>query len=265
MTTPIAKTPFKLVPATPADVDAIADIAGDAFKTDSHTLMKAIWKGENNHRDGTREDLPRLFSNPKLDIIVARKGIDGTGEILGSIIWMKRDYPENEAPKTDNDSAEISVPSATTTTATAVFPPPPPPVSPSSPSSPLTISELEQTTNNAMTHYMNHLMPPGTKCRIIYGMNVAPAYQSQGIGSALLKWGTDKADQEGVFCWVSSSMGGWPAYAKSGFVEIGRLELTLDDYAQGVKWRVKNHEGEETEQDWGVYIWRWMKRDPKLE
>ncbi|KAF9173743.1 hypothetical protein BGX21_010228 [Mortierella sp. AD011] len=264
MTTPTAKTPFKLVPATPTDIDAIAQIAGDAFQTDSHTLMKAIWKGENNHQDGTRESLPDLLSNPKMDVIVARKGSDGTGEVIGSIIWVKIGY-ENQTPKTDNDSAEKPVPSTATTTTTAAFPPPPPPVPASSPTSPLTISELEQTTNNAMTHYMKHLMPPGTKCRIIYGVNVAPAYQGQGVGSALLKWGTDKADQDGVFCWVSSSMGAWPTYAKAGFVEVGRLELTLDDYAQGVKWNVKNDEGEETEQDWGVYIWRWMKRDPKLE
>ncbi|KAF9200364.1 hypothetical protein BGZ49_009421 [Haplosporangium sp. Z 27] len=258
MATSTTKTPFKLVPATRDDVDAIAQISGDAFETDSHTLMKAIWKGKDDHRNGSKTHLSELFDLKKVDVIVARKGIDGEGEVIGCIIWVRRGYPEDE-PTTTGDSKEIPTPSTTRVTP---FPPPPPPVLPPTPSSPLTIKELEQTTNNAMKHYMDLLMPPGTKCRFIYGLNVAPAYQGQGIGTALLRWGTEKADQDGVFCWVSSSMGAVPAYAKSGFVEVGRLELKLDDYAQGFKWKVTDDEGQVKEQEWGTYVWNWMKRDP---
>ncbi|KAF9106042.1 hypothetical protein BGX27_009341 [Mortierella sp. AM989] len=257
------KTPFKLVPATLDDIDAIAEISGDAFKSDSHTLMKAVWRGENHHRDGTKVGMEGLFNNPRLDVIVARKGIDGSGEVLGSIIWARKGYPEDEVPRTDEHTTEIPVVPAPITTTITTLPPPPSPVPAPVPSSPLTISELEQTTNNAMTHYVGYLMPPGAKCRFIYSMNVAPAYQSQGIGSALMKWGTDKADQEVVFCWVSSSMEGTPAYEKAGFVEVGKLELKLDDYAQGVRRKVKSNDGVETEEEWGMYIWRWMKRTPK--
>ncbi|KAF9435828.1 hypothetical protein BGZ76_005431 [Entomortierella beljakovae] len=252
---------FKLVKATPNDVDAIAQISGDAFRTDSHTLLKAVWKGEHNHRDGTKEWISGLFDNPKFDIIVAREGIDGTGKVVGSIIWAKSGYPQAISPGTGTENMDQPPenPSQSVLNSTATLPPPPPPVQPSTPSSPLSIVELEQTTNAAMTHYMDHLMPPGTKCRIICGISIPPEYQSKGIGSALLKWGTDQADQDGVFCCVSSSMSGWPAFAKGGFVEVGRLELNLDDYAQGVKWKKDNNE----ETDWGVYIWRWMKRVPK--
>jgi GNAT superfamily N-acetyltransferase len=105
-----------------------------------------------------------------------------------------------------------------------------------------------------MSHYVAHLVPEGTACRYIVMMSVAPAYQGLGVGSALLKWGTEKADADGVFCWVSSSMGGYLVFEKAGFVEVGRQALVLDHYAQGVK----TAEGGE----WGVYVWRWMRRDP---
>ncbi|KAI1317113.1 hypothetical protein EDD11_009000 [Mortierella claussenii] len=246
-----ARTSYKLVPATEADIDAIAEISGDAFLNDSHTLLQAIWKGDNFHRDGSRDRLVDLLNNKKVDIIVAREGLDGSGKVLGSISWVRTGYPQDEPPKTESDGkddvkdkdAKSRLALASETTA---LPPAPAPVQPADPNTPLTIVELGQTTNNAMTHFVDHLMPPGAQCRFICGLNVAPAYQSQGIGSALMKWGTDKADQEGVYSWVSSSMDGTPAYEKAGFREVGKLELKLDDYAQGVKRKVRSEDAAHT-------------------
>jgi len=250
-----ARTPFCIVPATVDDLDVLAQLSGDAFLNDTHTLLKAHWLGNNSHRDETKEDLARLLTNERVDMLVARKSEDGAGEIIGSIVWVKVGYPKNDG--SDAPARPMFTSKATT------LPPPPAPVPPPFPDSPLTIAELAKTTSNAMTHYIDHLMPPGTQCRLINRMNVAPGYQGQGIGSALIKWGTDKADADGVFCWVSSSMDGYHVYAKAGFVEVGRQELCLDDYAQGVKRRVLGDDGKEVEEDWGVYVWRWMRRDPK--
>jgi hypothetical protein len=41
-------------------------------------------------------------------------------------------------------------------------------------------------------------------------------------------------------------MAGYPAFRKAGFKEMGRLEVNLHDYAEGVKW-VKDGK----EEDWG--------------
>ncbi|KAG0346233.1 hypothetical protein BG004_002132 [Podila humilis] len=252
--TSTSATPFMLVPATEHDIDAIAEISGDSFLDDTNTLLKAVWKGDNFHRHGFKEYLHDLIVHPKSNIIVAREGLDGSGKVLGSIIWMKRGYPEDgSAPSTPD--------MPTTTTTTASFPCPPAPVQPPSPDSPLTVTELEKTSDNAMQHYVSLLMPTETVCRFICGLSVAPAHQGRGIGSALIKWGTDKADEEGVFCWVSSSMGAVPAYAKAGFKEVGKLQLTLDDYAQGRSRQVVGVSGEIVEEPWGDYVWRWMRRD----
>ncbi|OAQ22137.1 acyl-CoA N-acyltransferase [Linnemannia elongata AG-77] len=232
--TPRTKTPFKVVPATVEDADAMADISGDAFWDDSHTLLQAVWKGKDWHREGSKEYLPSLFTNPRVDIRVARKGLEGEGEVIGFIMLAKRGYPNPDATP-EEEAARAPE------------------------GEKLTIKELGATTNQAMNHYCDLLMPVGCQCRVIHGWNVAPAYQGQGVGSALMKWVTDIVDEDQVYCWVSSSMGAMQAYAKAGFVEVGRLELKLDDYAQGIKW--KQEDG--SEKEWGTYFWPYMRRDPK--
>ncbi|KAG0319652.1 hypothetical protein BGZ99_004983 [Dissophora globulifera] len=109
-----------------------------------------------------------------------------------------------------------------------------------------------------MIHYVAPIRHSGVKYQYIGGLKVAPACQGQGVGSTLMKWSTDKADEEAVYSWVSSSMDGHNVYARAGFMEVGRQELRLNDYAQEVRRKVENEDGEEVEQeqDWGVYIWR---------
>ena len=255
---PRTKAAFKIVPATVADVDAMADISGDAFMDDSHTLLKGIWKGKDFHREGSREHLASVFTNPRFDVRVARKGLEGEGEVIGFIMFVKREYPNPDASPEEEAARVAARDALPKRTEKDMLPPPPAPVQ-APEGQVLTIKELEETSSQAMSYYCEILMPKGAQCRIIYGCCVAPAYQGQGVGSALMKWATDLADQDQVYSWVSSSMGALGAYAKAGYVEVGRLELRLDDYAQGVKW--KQEDG--SEKEWGTYFWPYMRRDPK--
>ena len=43
---------------------------------------------------------------------------------------------------------------------------------------------------------------------------VDPIYQVRGVGSALIRYGTGIADQEGVYCWVHASEAGWSVFEK---------------------------------------------------
>jgi predicted N-acetyltransferase YhbS len=47
---------------------------------------------------------------------------------------------------------------------------------------------------------------------------VSPNAQRLGAGSALVKWGCDRADQDGLPIFVSGSLVAAPLYAKFGFV-----------------------------------------------
>ncbi|KAI2784424.1 hypothetical protein F4815DRAFT_455718 [Daldinia loculata] len=45
------------------------------------------------------------------------------------------------------------------------------------------------------------------------------AFQKRGYGTALVKWGTDLADQLGVECYLDASPAGKPLYEANGYVE----------------------------------------------
>ncbi len=79
------------------------------------------------------------------------------------------------------------------------------------------------------------------------------------MGSAFIKWGTDKADEDDVRCWVHASEAGWPAFKKAGFEVVGTLELDLDQYASEQR---KFADGR-PEEKWGKYAFRYMQREPR--
>jgi hypothetical protein len=51
-------------------------------------------------------------------------------------------------------------------------------------------------------------------------------YRRRGAATALVKWGTQKADEEGVPCRVEASPMGRPVYRSCGFVDIKPWEVT---------------------------------------
>lgn len=65
----------------------------------------------------------------------------------------------------------------------------------------------------------------------------SPAYQRRGIGASLIQYGLEKADKEGVPCYLTASPMGAPLYKKVGFEEVGRVEVELEQFGgeKGVK------------------------------
>ncbi|CAJ2506491.1 Uu.00g006210.m01.CDS01 [Anthostomella pinea] len=54
---------------------------------------------------------------------------------------------------------------------------------------------------------------------------IDPEYQRRGVGVALVRWGTDKADELGVEAVVESSVYGKGLYEKNGFVFVKDVEV----------------------------------------
>lgn len=139
------------------------------------------------------------------------------------------------------------------------------------------ILALETLTNNTMTFWSSHFSTPSSfpsptssssspttsqPHLILIALTIHPLHQSHGIGTSLINWGTRIADAHGVFCWVSSSDGGYPVFEKAGFREVGRLAVELDEFAVGIDGeRIRNPDAEGGDGRWGMYTWRWMKRD----
>jgi GNAT superfamily N-acetyltransferase len=244
---------FSLHPATISDAAVLAQISDASFSTDSHTRLKALYKGPDDFRNGMNEAISSWTTNPKCSVVKAVD--DESGEILGWICWAKRGFEDDKTqePSQESQAEEVAAAEAETAESKAQD-------HESGQHSeevaaleerPL-VDQLGDLTNASMEEWQARLMPPGTKCMFIVAISVLPAHQGRGVGSALIRWGTAQADQESVFCWVHSSHGGWKAFAKQGFVEVGKLVVDLDDFAD---------DGHREDADgWGEYIFRYMKR-----
>jgi GNAT superfamily N-acetyltransferase len=82
------------------------------------------------------------------------------------------------------------------------------------------MKRLEGITNGSMNEWVKILSPEGTKHMILNAIAVHPAFQGQGVGSSLIKWGTDIVDRESIYCWVHASEAGASVFRGKGFVSF---------------------------------------------
>lgn len=251
-------TQYKLEAVTLDDVPEVARISGEAFKSDRQTQMKALGKEKPfDMEQYTLEALPKTLAKPHC--VVLKVVDEGSGDIMGYCNWgfhgftpeevpILKGAPEKEAPAPVKARAENA---------------PQPGEETESPADP--IKRLQALTGGDMQAWMDEVMPsnpppgqPKVRCLFVIGLIVAPQYQGRGVGSALLRWGTDVCDTHGVFAWVHSSEPAWKMYAKSGFEVIRSLDVNLDDYAP-----MPPPEEEGPGAVWGHYVFRYMKYFPK--
>ncbi|TFK62825.1 hypothetical protein BDN72DRAFT_726779, partial [Pluteus cervinus] len=158
-----------------------------------------------------------------------------TNEIMGFICWVQRGYvprpPQPEA--TAGRLSELSDETEQKKTK---------------------IQVMEDMEDKHFVDFMTEIMPEGTKCWFVGGLNVSPKFHRMGVARALLSWGTSRAERDGVFAWVHSSDSAWQAYSACGFEIVRVLRTDLDAYAEGDA--VDKGPGEGGK--WGVYTVRYM-------
>jgi hypothetical protein len=71
----------------------------------------------------------------------------------------------------------------------------------------------------------------------------APNHQRLGAATALLRWGTSLADQEGFVSWLEASPPGYQVYFRGGFRDVAVLDLDVTG-----RWGIIRTDA----QDWGV-------------
>ena len=71
----------------------------------------------------------------------------------------------------------------------------------------------------------------GEKKYLLMGILVTmPEYQGRGIGSKLLSWGLDQADELGYECWINATQAGLSLYKRHGWMEVGQIDVDLGDW-----------------------------------
>lgn len=255
-------TNITLLTAVSADIPVLAKVSHAAFLSDKHTRLKALCSGY-NHGEVMTEALKSWTSRPKEKCVVINAVTD-EGEIVGWACWAFAGFEwdgqslilgKNSTLKVKAKKDEDRQKKETSKQAPTIFPPPPPITTTGT-----KIQQLGQLSGGAMSHYSSLLTPPGARFCILVAINLLPAYQSLGIGSRLISFGTAIADAEGIYVWVSSNDKGYRAFQKAGFREVGRLELCLDDFAQDGE-GTKFEDGESEEGKWEAYVWRYMRRE----
>ncbi|KAG8157832.1 hypothetical protein KVR01_012494 [Diaporthe batatas] len=241
---------FSLHPVVEGDIPTLTALSGLTFDSDRHTQLKAAHPTKPyDHAAGTPDAIMHWLSLPQK--VEVTKAVDNaTGQIVGCVGWVFRGFDRDpsatgaaaeNAPEPTKPPAH-SVSSDYAKTGSADLDP---------------LEQLRGLTDDHFARFMRKIMPPGTRCMFIAGIQVHPEYQGRGIGRALVRKGTDRADVEGVICWVHSSEAGAVLFPKCGFKVDESLEIDLDEWAGRMD--IRPPAGDER---WGQYTFRYFVRQP---
>lgn len=221
---------------TEEDIPIIAKFSYESFLEDTHTNIKIFHLPDKGGPD--ESGIRGWLESERCHVIKAVH--NETNEIMGCICWVTRGYiPRPPQPETTRGRFSD--------------------LSPEDEQKKTKIQIMEDMESKHFTDFMTDIMPEGTKCWIIGGLNVAPKFQRLGVAKALLNWGTSRAEQDGVFAWVHSSDSAWKAYAGCGFEIVRVLRIDLDAYAEGTAINAGPREGGK----WGIYTVRYMAYKPE--
>lgn len=244
---------FSIKPVVAADILALAEISGASMETDKHTQLKAAHPTKPyDHAGGMVGAFEYWLDAPKSKVDFVKSVDNETGQILGFVCWgLRLGDPlasAQQRPEEAKDDSKEEKPSAAVSedgvkaTDSVVDP----------------LAQLNEFTSAHLFGYQERVMRLGPRCMYVMTIAVHPRYQGRGVGKALLKHGTDRADSQGVFCWVHASEAGTTTFRKAGFEDDEVLEIDLDEPAS--KMEIKSPAGQDK---WGTYTFTYMVRKPQ--
>ncbi|GLA07966.1 hypothetical protein AnigIFM60653_009486 [Aspergillus niger] len=87
-------------------------------------------------------------------------------------------------------------------------------------------------------------------------LGTKPEYRRRGVASQMIKWGTTRADEEGIETFVVSAPGARPVYLKHGF-ELAREGEDMGDFVPWYMVRKPKFEAKEAKKKVGGYA-KWL-------
>ncbi|MCJ1240605.1 hypothetical protein MMC14_008609 [Varicellaria rhodocarpa] len=237
--------PIDISPMTPLEIPVCLDIHEAAFASDQCSNLLNAGRLRATYAKRMRPAIDGWFHNGRHLIKATDKE---TGSIVGWATWSFHWYEDEK--KGNGDEAEVpeegeggdSITEATVTPdkLTKIIP------------QQLLVQRIDANQTKAKANWMSSLSDK--KHMSLDALAVLPTYQSRGVGSALVRWGTEQADVRGVSCWIDVSPAGAGVYARAGFREIGGDDYDLSEFAPG---------GKKGKRGWGIYRFMYMIREAR--
>ncbi|MGN6485823.1 MAG: GNAT family N-acetyltransferase [Thermomicrobiales bacterium] len=216
----------RIRPVTAGDVPAMLDIFTRAFAGDPHTRLQIAWRGADTMRQGMDAAMRSWLASPVSHLLVVEESASLV--VLGWACWAEV-APEPEVDPVPDDAP---VPAVSTSPFEAL--------------QRLTGDDIRQCQRDVLARY--------GAVDVLVAIAVDPAHQSRGVGSRLIRWGTQRADARGLVCWVHASEAGSRAFARYGFEPHRDLTIELVPFAPPGDDRT-----------WGTVRFRSMTRQPRTD
>ncbi|PYH35144.1 GNAT family N-acetyltransferase [Aspergillus neoniger CBS 115656] len=192
---------LRIIPATPSDSPAIADVFLHAFSDPFSRRMfpitedvRSFWVDQFKHEI----EQSRATATPRTAFLKVTAGEEGT--VAAFAKWW---YPVPEEVTSDGEKNQTKT----------VWPP-------------SSDADLCERFFGLMNSEKKRVMG-GRKEGYFYldMLGTLPQFNGRGIGSRLLRWGLDRADEKGVPTFLASTPAGRPLYEKYGFEAVEEYEV----------------------------------------
>ncbi|KAI0882868.1 acyl-CoA N-acyltransferase [Annulohypoxylon maeteangense] len=249
-------------PLNYADVPACARITSSAFSVDPHTIVKNLGREPYDMYDISSTNF--LDTLHKKTYIYVKAVDDETGEIVGHAGWAFRGVDQALIPWSGPGDAKPAGVEREQGQG-QVKNDEPKDVDKKEGKEGDSIDRLHALEDADMQFWITKLVPADKPCMFVVGLIVSPAFQSQGVGGALMRHGNAIADDLGLSIWVHSSHQAYEAYKKFGFEAVRELDIDLDEYAPRGPQDGEEVMGDRGSGKWGRYVIRYMERKPKKQ
>ncbi|HWK79716.1 MAG TPA: GNAT family N-acetyltransferase [Thermomicrobiales bacterium] len=216
----------RIRPATGGDVPAMLDVFAGAFANDPHTRLQIAWQGADAMRRGMDAAMRSWLAAPAAHLLVAEDA--ASLAVLGWACWAEV-APEREAGPVPGDEQAPAVSTSP-------------------------IEALQRLTGDDIRQCQRDVLARYGAVDVLVAIAVDPAHQSRGVGSLLIRWGTQRADARDRVCWVHASEAGSRAFARHGFDPHRDLTIELAPFAPPGDDRT-----------WGTVRFRSMTRQPRTD
>ncbi|KAL9622778.1 MAG: hypothetical protein Q9160_002897 [Pyrenula sp. 1 TL-2023] len=251
MSTPSPSPPnlsLSLIPIThTSEIPPLVSLHTSAFASDAFSNLMLRGREEGAHQRLMTESIESWLRDDGAQVV---KAVDARREVVGWACWvLDRGGGEDEAreavmgdQKVETKVEALAGPENETARAHGsnnnhlqdakhiTTSPDNPPEAPSS-SNPLPSNPARALAQKMHAHHLHHktLHLHHKSHIILQALATDPHHQRQGIGSQLVQWVVDRANERGLPCWAHASPASWRVYERAGFGKVGRWEMEIGE------------------------------------